>query len=185
MKRLLLFAAILCCGCNNNEDGKEWIETLADSITNYIGSMEGEWSFDGSEIELSGTHPFSTNSYIFIQPAGALGTSVSMKCEIWDENDDSSSPPAYWVSIGNIFLSGEPGDVTFDDNVDVVFAERRDDISKVEYMPVRTHITGWIKHDTKPATRLSFSRPSFHCDIRIECEIDGKPLKLHITRINN
>lgn len=65
MKKILLLVAmsILFCGCDNEtEEPPRFVETLAGSVS-IAGSMEGEWTFDEVQLELS-----RENNFIDIYP---------------------------------------------------------------------------------------------------------------------
>ena len=83
-----------------------------------------------------------------------------------------------------ILVSGEPGNVVFDYPTYITVPECFSEAASLVYYPVPASIDGWIKRDW-PFTRMSPATWPYDCDINIECEVDGKPLKLHITRMND
>ena len=180
MKKLLLLLVLFVTisSCDNGDGSEERGEALASSVHTFGSySMEGEWSFDGNTLELSGE-----NNLIRIE--SETDTSVSLRCYVTIP-DPSESSLRYSVVSNAIFLAGEPGNVTFDyPNKSITFSERLSETSQLVHS-IDASVKGWIKRDRPNLTRLTPATWPYDCNINIECEVDGKPLKLHITRMNN
>jgi hypothetical protein len=133
--------------------------------------MEAEGSYDGVPIEIS-----EYNNEINIDPDRE--TYISFSCFIWN-SESRSGVPSYEIIIPTILLSGKLYDVTLNN----VFPAGEVWIDGTGHRPETISIEGWIKRDLS-LTRLDPAFWPYDCDIDIECEVDGKPLELHITRMN-
>lgn len=178
MKKTALLTALmaLSLGCNK-EEKPQYEAVLSDSIYASDYSMEGEWSFDGTRVELS-----EENSQISISATNSIrGSYIDLTCNI-AEGDERIFMQG--IGIGSVLLSGEPGDVTFNlPRAIITYREKFSETADLVYRPYAT-VKGWIRTDLSAFTRLGVPvRHSYNCEIDIECEIDGKPLKVHITRM--
>lgn len=183
MRCLFLILAVIgivhfsSCGKEPNVPPEE---TLNNSVIASGYWMAGTWSFEGVSEVLN-----PENSFIDIRPL-AHPSFISLYCCVMMPNEKGFLFK-YAVDINVIDLIGEPGDVSFSsaDN-NIIFMERTSDTTVTHYDPVPATVSGWIKRDDRQNTRLSpVLPPPYDCDINIECEVDGKPLKIHITRMSN
>ncbi len=175
MKKIILIAIFaLCLACDKRHEKPE--NTLANSVRASGYSMEGEWSFDGVSMQLTGE-----NSFIEIDPVN--DTSITLHCGILTED---RSNPSCSIILYRISLSGEPGDVSFYEQESLQLTERYNETVNLVHDPVTATVDGWIKKESQYATRLGLPVEwPYNCDINIECEVEGKSLKLHITRMNS
>ncbi|MDR2894291.1 MAG: hypothetical protein LBU97_02380 [Alistipes sp.] len=192
MKRILLLAAVaaLSFGCDRGPTGfpiPEYPEpTLAQSVSLGRYAAEGEWSFDGVTRELS--RSLVQNNMVTIRARG--GSDISFECAIMPDEDLQEdmlrySFPPQMIRIDDIYLSGEPYDVTFSESSrgQVTYWERTSLTSSIVCASESTLVEGWIKRDYGLNTRTTIAPRWYLCDIKIECEFDGKPFRLHITRM--
>ncbi len=134
--------------------------------------MEAEGTYAGKALE----HPQLYMSHINIHKVS--DNEVSLHCI------SASEDAKYEITIPTIALSGKPYDVTFDcQSHDATIKHNSNE-------PVTTSATvkGWIKIEETRAA--SYNRegdpatPAYDCEINISCKLDGKELRLKITRMS-